>query len=165
MLHSLITFTLYTHPSPFAEASLFISSSQVSSVGRTSLECRVESWTRTFLQWADAPPIELRRTLLSWAAPSEPRRTLLSYAAPFWAALHPTELRWTLLSYTPRLTELSRILNLVTSHSNWATPHPHGATRIPVELCKIKIKDVHTHKIIVILSCWINTVLQYFKDV
>ncbi len=99
--HSLISHRHYTHPSPFAEVSLFISSSQVSSVGRTHHQS-----SHAAPYWSITHPTELSRTLLSyvppcWATlhPSELRRILLSYAAPFWAALHPPGLRWTLLSF------------------------------------------------------------------
>ncbi len=55
---------------------LSISSSLVCSVGKTSLWCRAENWTRACLTAS-------RRTA-KWAAPhhSEPRRTILSHAAP-----------------------------------------------------------------------------------
>ncbi len=64
---------------------LSISSSLVSSVGKTPLRCRAENRTRACLQQADALPTEPRPTI-------KPRRTItprrtMSHAAP-WATPH-----------------------------------------------------------------------------
>jgi hypothetical protein len=71
----------------------FISSSPVSSVGKTSLGCRAENRTRAATRrtsnWATPHRV-------SYAAPQkELRRTLLGYAASCWATPHPFELRRT----------------------------------------------------------------------
>ncbi len=80
-----------------------ISSSPISSVGKTSPGCRAENRT-----WAC---ITARQSPTDWATPhsSELRRILLSYAAFFWATPHSSELLHTLLSYAA---------------SHWAKPHP-----------------------------------------
>jgi hypothetical protein len=72
---------------------LSISSSLVSSVGKTSVGWRAENRTRPALRQAQALPAELRRTLLSYAAP------YWAMPHPYWPTPHPTELRRTLLSY------------------------------------------------------------------
>ncbi len=80
---------------------LSISSSLVCSVGKASLWCRAENWTRACLT--------ANRRAANWATPhhAEPRRTILSHAAPYWATLHH---------------------NWATPHHNWATPHHNWAT-------------------------------------
>ncbi len=44
-----------------------------------------------------ALPVELRHPNWATLHPTEQRWTLLSYAEPYWATLYPTELRFTLL--------------------------------------------------------------------
>jgi hypothetical protein len=75
---------------------------------------------------------ELRYTFWAMLHLTEPRGTLLSYAAPYWATGHSTELRCTLLKYA-LLTKLCCAL------LSWGAPpyelaHPNLSTLHPTEL-------------------------------
>jgi len=69
----------------------FISSSPVSSVGKTSLGCRAKPRIElgNALQQIDALPTDLRRTLWATPHPAELCRNLLSYATTCWATPYP----------------------------------------------------------------------------
>ncbi len=91
-----------------------ISSSLVSSVGKTTLWCRAENRTRACLSAS--------RRATNWATAHhiEPRRTRLSHAALCWATPHHSEPRRTILSHAARGSSILVVVGAVRTFGVWA---------------------------------------------